>query len=167
MCVWVTVCVCMCVSPEVVPALRSVASVDGSGLTMLRHLRGRLGGKYDLHCQRKEGRLLCFHSIQWGTLNNLPPNQLHGIYGFVSKALYLCKMHVWLCVYVISEMTFMLVNGSVKIKHSRSRKTRGNWILIVIPLYICTTVTFGFVFVFQFCNFHVIAENNTILGSYQ
>lgn len=49
---------------------------------------------------------------------------------------------------------------SVKIKHSRPRKTRGNWILIIMSLYICTTMTFGFVFVFQFCNFHVIAENN-------
>lgn len=46
----------MHVSPEVVPALCLVASSrDGAGLAKLRHSRGRVRGKYDLHCQRKGG----------------------------------------------------------------------------------------------------------------
>lgn len=94
----------VCVSLEVVPALHLVASIDGSGLTMLRHSRGRLGGKYDLHCQRKEGRkggssAFAAYNEAVKQFTSKSPTQhlwfcLKGIM-FMKK----CKRHSWLRVY--------------------------------------------------------------------
>lgn len=40
----------------------------GRACFMLRHSRGRVGGKYDLHCH-KGGRMLSFHNVHRSNLN--------------------------------------------------------------------------------------------------
>lgn len=74
---------------------------------MLRHSRGRVGGKYDLHCHKGE-RMLSFHNIQKGNLN-MCTKTVHHIQFYLKEILYLNSRaaHIFQNIYLLEETFFL------------------------------------------------------------